>query len=94
MTNAIFDVAAYEAIHGPIETVDCELTWKRYCQRNSAKRQQKQKLREQKVLGTLVTCLGALASFGISAVPEMSFICVVIFALGVPMMITDKVVIV
>lgn len=91
--NAIFDVEAYENLYGPIETVDCEKTWKRYVQQNVAKRQRKKKLREQKLFGTLVTVMGALASFSVSIVPEMSLIVVALFAMGVPLMITDKVVI-
>lgn len=93
MKTAIFDVAAYEALYGPIESVDTDATWKRHVQRNTAKRKRKQKLREQKLFGTIVTVFGGLVSLSVGVVPEMALVVVALFAMGVPLMITEEVVI-
>lgn len=93
MTTAIFDVAAYEALHGPIETWDYETYEKERLVKYYEHREAKSKLRKQKVLGFAVTALGTISSLMTSVIPEMQLIALGCFSIGVPLMITDKVVI-
>lgn len=94
MNNAIFNVKEYEAVHGPIETWDCDVYEEEIRQQKRAIRFRKGKLREQQVLGKQILLLAGFTGAFSHIVPETYIIALLLIFLGCSLLFARKVVIV
>lgn len=97
MKSAIFNVEEYEAFYGPIETIDCEKEERkrivRYYKERKLIMNYRKYLHRQKVLALLSILFSVFCCFLSSIATEIYLIAFVFLLIGVPMLITDKVVI-
>lgn len=97
MKTAIFNVEEYEALHGPIETVDCEKEElkrlvRRYRMQDAAALYRKAIVR-QKLLALSLLFLAVICCFLATEVAETYFVALFCTVIGTPMLITDTVVV-
>lgn len=97
MKSAIFNVEEHEAIYGPIETIDCEKEELRKLVRHYREQDimllYRKYIVKQKLLALALLFLAVICCFLATEVVETYFISLVCTAIGVPMFITDTVII-
>lgn len=97
MKSAIFNVEEYEAFYGPIETIDCEREERkkivRYYKEQKLMMNYRKILLRQRLLALVFILCSVLLCFLSSIATEIYFVAFVFLLIGVPMLITDKVVV-